>query len=506
MDRIRIFDTTLRDGEQAAGVNLNLKEKLRIAQKLQDLGVDVIEAGFPAASEGDFQAVKAVANTVSCSVAALARTREQDILRAFDALKGAKRPRIHVFIATSPIHMEYKLRMTPQEVLSEIHRGVRLARSLVEDVEFSAEDASRSALPFLIEAYSAAAELGATTLNVPDTVGYAHPEEFGQFVGSLINAVDHPSLVWSVHCHDDLGLALANSLAAVTAGARQVECTVNGIGERAGNAALEEVVMALKTRRDVFHLDVGINTKHLYSTSRMVSRLTGMPVPPNKAVVGDNAFAHESGIHQHGMLSHPKTYEIMSPHDVGAPSSSLVLGKHSGSHAFRERVREMGYHLSDEEFKEAFKLFKELCDRKKTVTDQDIETMLDHRVMGTWDEQRYQLVSFSVQASSHSAHAMVTLRAGQQEISDAAAGNGPVEAAYRAVDRITGLSPELKEFRINAVSGSSDSLGEASVEISLDGDRALGRWASTDVIGAALGAYVNALNRLKTREKVDQRG
>ncbi|MCX7828877.1 MAG: 2-isopropylmalate synthase [Thermanaerothrix sp.] len=505
MERVRIFDTTLRDGEQAAGVNLNLQEKLRIAQRLDQMGVDVIEAGFPAASDGDFEAVKAVGSAVSCTVAGLARTREQDILRAFEALKGAARPRIHVFIATSPIHMEYKLKMTPGEVLSEIRKGVGLARSLVEDVEFSAEDASRSDMSFLKEAYMAAAEMGASTLNVPDTVGYAQPEEFGAFVKALIDSMGPASVVWSVHCHDDLGLAAANSLAAVAAGARQVECTVNGIGERAGNASLEEVVMALKTRRDFFGLDTGINTRHLYPVSRLVSRLTGVPVPPNKAVVGDNAFAHESGIHQHGMLANRNTYEIMNPEDVGAPSSCLVLGKHSGSHAFKERIREMGYQLSDQELKEAFKLFKDLCDRKKSVTNEDIEAILEDRVMGAMEDSRYELVSFSVQAGTDAAHASVTLRLDGQEVTDAAAGNGPVEAAYKAIDRITGLNPELREFRITAVSGSADSLGEASVELSLNGTSSLGRWASTDVIGSAIGAYVNALNRLTARERVVNR-
>ncbi|WP_281746451.1 2-isopropylmalate synthase [Thermanaerovibrio acidaminovorans] len=496
--RIRIFDTTLRDGEQAAGVNLNLHEKVQIAQRLDAMKVDVIEAGFPAASDGDMEAVRAVARIARhAAVAGLARTRENDILRAFEALKGALRPRIHVFIATSPIHMEHKLKLSPREVLEEIRRGVTLARSLVEDVEFSAEDASRSEIPFLKEAFSLAIQCGATTLNIPDTVGYAEPSEFGQFVHSVMEAVGAgDSVTWSVHCHDDLGLAVANSLAAVMAGANQVECTVNGLGERAGNASLEEVVMALRTRRDLFKAETGISTPLLYPTSRLVSRLTGIPVPPNKAIVGDNAFAHESGIHQHGVLSKRETYEIMDPRDVGAPSSSLILGKHSGSHAFRERLNEMGYNLSEEDFKAAFKLFKDLCDRKKTVTDQDIEAIVADRLVTLPETCVYELVNFSVQAASDMASATVTLKVQGEEHTDAAAGNGPVEAAYRAIDRITGLSPDLKEFRISAVSGSSDSLGEASVEISLEGRAALGRWASTDVIEAAIGAYVNALNRL----------
>lgn len=377
-DHVRIFDTTLRDGEQAPGINLNMEEKLQIATQLAKMKVDVIEAGFPAASPGDFEAVRQVADRVEGPIiAGLARTRREDVQAAAEAVRGAAKPRIHTFIATSPIHMEYKLKMTPEQVISEVRRAVRHAHSLVEDVEFSAEDASRSDPAFLGEVFRTAIECGATTLNIPDTVGYSVPDEFGEFVRTVIGAAGDPEgVIWSVHCHNDLGLAVANSLSAVRAGARQVECTINGLGERAGNASMEEVVMGLRTRGDRFGCRTGIDTTRLCAVSSQVSRMTGFPVPPNKAVVGANAFAHEAGIHQHGVLCNRATYEIMNPEDVGASGSRLVLGKHSGKHAFRQRVEEMGLTLTDEKLNEAMALFKRLCDRKEIVTAEDLEAMI----------------------------------------------------------------------------------------------------------------------------------
>ena len=498
VEDVRIFDTTLRDGEQAAGVNLNLTEKLQVAHQLARLRVDIIEAGFPAASPGDFQSVQTIAREVpGLTVAGLARTRKGDIEAAFEALKDAGRPRIHTFIATSPIHREFKLKMSREEVLEQVRTGVEHARSLVEDVEFSAEDASRSEPDFLAEVFRTAVEHGATTLNIPDTVGYATPEEFGAFVEALIREVAAPkNVAWSVHCHNDLGMAVANSLAAVRMGVRQVECTVNGLGERAGNASMEEIVMALQTRTDRYGARSRVDTTKLYGTSKLVSRLTGVRVPPNKAIVGDNAFAHEAGIHQHGMLCNRATYEIMKPEDVGAPGTALVLGKHSGRHAFRDRLEALGYHLDEDQIDKAFGLFKDLCDRKKTVSDGDIEALVADEVVSALPERRYDMVDFGVQVSSGRATASITLRRDGQEITDAAAGNGPVDAAYEAIKRIVGLEPELREFRIHATSEQSDSVGETVVVLRHEGVNAQGRGASTDVIESAIKAYVSAVNRL----------
>ena len=498
VEDVRIFDTTLRDGEQAAGVNLNLTEKLQVAHQLARLRVDIIEAGFPAASPGDFQSVQTIARQVPGPVVAgLARTRKGDIEAAYEALKDASRPRIHTFIATSPIHREYKLKMSREEVLAQVRLGVGHARSLVEDVEFSAEDASRSEPDFLVEVFRTAVEHGATTLNIPDTVGYATPEEFGSFVETLLREVAAPkNVIWSVHCHNDLGLAVANSLAAVQAGVRQVECTVNGLGERAGNASMEEIVMALKTRSDRYGACARLDTTKLYGTSKLVSRLTGVRVPPNKAIVGDNAFAHEAGIHQHGMLCNRATYEIMKPEDVGAPGTALVLGKHSGRHAFRDRLEALGYHLEEDQIDKAFGLFKDLCDRKKTVSDGDIEALVADEVISVLPERVFELVDFAVQVASGRATASITLRHDGREVTDAATGNGPVDAAYEAIKRIVGLEPELREFRIHATSEQSDSVGETVVVLRHEGVNAQGRGASTDVIESAIKAYVSAVNRL----------
>lgn len=497
-DRVRIFDTTLRDGEQTAGINLNTVEKLQIAHQLARMKVDVIEAGFPAASPGDLEAVKAIARAVQGPIiAGLARTRENDIRAAHEAVKDAERSRIHTFIATSDIHIEHKLKLTRAEVLREVEAGVSLARSLVDDVEFSAEDASRSDLQFLIEVFRLAARCGATTLNIPDTVGYGVPREFGQFVSAIISAVGQEGITWSVHCHDDLGLAVANSLEAVRNGARQVECTINGIGERAGNASMEEIVMGLRTRKDQFGVETGLDTKCLYGISGLVSRLTGFAVPRNKAIVGGNAFAHEAGIHQHGVLCNRATYEIMTPEDVGAPGSQLVLGKHSGRHAFTDHLEKKGYYLDREQVQEAFMLFKALCDRKEIVTESDLEALIVDEILAVTPQRSFVLKDYMVQVGPGGrATANVVLGSGEKELADAATGNGPVDAAYAAVRRITGLEPELRRWEIRAVTEKADAIGEAQVTLAMDGRQVHGRGASTDVIEASLKAYVNAMNRL----------
>ena len=499
-DNVRIFDTTLRDGEQAARINLNKGEKLQIARQLARLGVNVIEAGFPASSPGDFESVQAIARelTDGTIVAGLARTTPDDIRAAGAALKDAANPRIHTFIATSPIHMEHKLKMNREQVLNEVRSAVTLARSFVGDVEFSAEDASRSDVNFLIEVFKAAVECGATTLNIPDTVGYAQPNEFYDFVKTIIDGASaSDNIIWSVHCHNDLGLAVANSLAAVRAGVRQVECTVNGLGERAGNASMEEIVMSLNTRADQYPAKSAIDTTKLYSTSKLVSNLTGVVVQPNKAVVGQNAFAHEAGIHQHGMLCNRATYEIMTPETVGAPSSDLVLGKHSGRHAFRDRVIGLGYQLSRDDMERAFKEFKDLCDKKKDVSDSDIESIILDRVLSFVPEHRYELKDYAVQVSTGSKPtASVTLSSGDVDYTEAAIGNGPVDAVYNAVKKILGFVPELKGFRIGATSERSDALGETRIIINYKDIQAQGRGASTDIIEASLRAYVDAANRL----------
>lgn len=498
-DKVRIFDTTLRDGEQSPGINLNRAEKLQIARQLARLGVDVIEAGFPAASEGDLESVRAIAREVKGPiVAGLARTRNEDIMAAWEGVRHAERPRIHTFIATSDIHLEHKLRMSRDEVLEEVRRAVTLARSLTDDVEFSAEDASRSDPAFLAQVLRLAVESGARTLNVPDTVGYAVPAEFGAFLADVMARVDAGrDVIWSVHCHDDLGLAVANSLEAVRCGARQVECTVNGLGERAGNAAMEEIVMALRVRRGADGPDTTLDTTVFQSLSGLVSRLTGFPVPPNKAIVGRNAFAHEAGIHQHGVLRHRSTYEIMKAEDVGAPSSRLVLGKHSGRHAFSSRIEAMGYALEPEAVEELFVLFKNLCDRKEMVTDDDLEALIVDEVLSVSSQKRLVLKDYMVQSAGRDrATATVTLMDGDAEKTDAATGNGPVDAVFSAVKRIMSLEPKLLSYRIEAVTERADAMGQASLSISLDGISAAGRGASTDVIEASLKAYVNALNRV----------
>ncbi|MDR3153535.1 MAG: 2-isopropylmalate synthase [Deltaproteobacteria bacterium] len=496
--QVQFFDTTLRDGEQAAGVNLNVDEKLQIARQLAKMNMDVIEAGFPAASPGDFSCVQAIAREIKTStVCGLARTREGDIRAAAQALAQAESPRIHVFIATSPIHMEHKLKMTPGEVMDQARAGVLLARSLVPEVEFSAEDASRSDLDFLIRVFRIAMEAGATVLNIPDTVGYAVPEEFQVFCRKIIEGVGAPpGVIFSVHAHNDLGLAAANSLAAVRAGVRQVEGTINGMGERGGNSALEEVAMAIRTRRDIYGLDFRLDTRRLYPVSRLVARLSGVAVPPNKAVVGANAFAHEAGIHQHGVLAKRETYEIMKAEDVGSTPAVMVLGKHSGRHAFRDRLEYLGYNLTDTEVTRAFESFKRLCDEKKDATDGDIEAIISDEILSVQPEYRYEFKEYSMHVGGENTTCTVVLALNGKELSDAATGHGPVEAAYAAIKRIIRVHPRLESFTIAATSERSNAMGEAKVTLSQDGIKAQGNGASTDIIKASIRAYVNAVNRL----------
>ncbi len=497
-NRVLFFDTTLRDGEQAAGVNLNATEKLQIAQQLAKMKIDVIEAGFPAASPGDFACVESIAREVKgVTVAGLARTKEGDIKTAAKALAEAERSRIHVFIATSPLHMEYKLKMPPEQVIKEAYQGVALARSLASEVEFSAEDASRSEIGFLIEVFKEAVRAGATILNIPDTVGYAIPDEFGRFVKEIIDGVGAPEgVIYSVHAHNDLGLAVANSLAAVKAGARQVEGAMNGMGERGGNAAIEEMAMAIRTRADFFDVNIGLDTTRLYPVSRLVSRLAGLPVPPNKAIVGSNAFAHESGIHQHGVLAKRETYEIMRAEDVGSIPAVMVLGKHSGRHAFRDKIETLGYQLTDDQITLAFNIFKSLCDEKKDVTEGDIEAIISDQILNVTPEHRYELVEYTVSLGAGLASAAVIIGRDGTELRDAGIGNGPIAASYNAIQRTIGLRPQLESFSVRATSPRSDALGETVVTLAYNGVKATGRGASTDIVKASIMAYLNAINRL----------
>jgi len=493
--RVLIFDTTLRDGEQSPGVRLSPQEKLQIAQQLSRLRVDVIEVGFPVASPGDFEAVSAVAREVRGPViCALARANAADIDRAAEALQAAERKRIHTFIASSEIHMKYKLRMQPEEVLAAAARAVARARQYTHDVEFSAEDATRSCPEFLCRLYRTVIEAGATTINVPDTVGYATPGEFAQLIRFLReNVPGIEDVVVSVHCHDDLGLAVANSLAALEAGADQIECTVNGIGERAGNASLEEIVMAIRVRQDVLKAWTGVATDQIYRTSRLVETLTGVPVPPNKALVGANAFAHESGIHQDGVLKHSTTYEIMRPEDVGAPGQRLVLGKHSGRHAFRERLLALGYRLREEDVEVAFARFKEMADRKGGISDRDLEALVEGMVQ---ERPLWILDYFQVSTGNRTLPmATVSLIKEGRVVQEAACAQGPVEALLRAVDRAVGAEFRLLEFSLNAITGGKDALGEALVKVERDGAIYTGRGVSRDVLEATVRAYLQAVNR-----------
>lgn len=500
-DQIRIFDTTLRDGEQSPGCSMNLEEKLKVAAQLEALGVDIIEAGFAIASEGDFEAVQAVARACErATVASLARAAQADIERAWAAVKVAKNPRIHTFIATSPLHMRAKLNKTPEEVLEAIAFSVGHARNLCGDVEWSAEDATRSDMDFLCRAVETAINAGASTINLPDTVGYATPETYGKMFREVITRVPNADkAVFSTHCHNDLGLAVANTLAAIMAGARQVESTINGIGERAGNAAVEEIAMALKVRHDVLPYRTGIVSTEITRASRLVSGITGMAVQANKAIVGANAFAHESGIHQDGMLKDSSTYEIMTPESVGQGATNLVLGKHSGRAAFRQKLSEMGYNLSDNEFADAFRRFKDLADAKKQVFDEDIVALVDDEVLRGHD--RIQVVEVEVHCGSAGpARAIMTLSVDGEVKTAATRGNGPVDAVFNAIRAMVPHEDAvLNLYQVHAVTAGTDAQAEVSVVLAEAGRTVRGTGAHTDTLVASARAYVNALNKLMVK-------
>lgn len=501
-DQVMIFDTTLRDGEQSPGCSMTQPEKLRVAKALAELGVDVIEAGFPAASPGDWDAVNAVAREVHGPIiCALARCNRGDIEKAAKALRDAPRHRIHVFLATSAIHREYKLNMAKDEIIRSAVEGVKIAREFCDDIEFSPEDASRTELEFLAQVVEAVIDAGATTVNIPDTVGYTVPHEFGELFRYLrknVRNIDRARL--SVHCHDDLGMAVANSLMAVVNGARQIECTINGIGERAGNCSLEEVVMAMRTREAFFNARTGIQTQRLYPVSRLVSNITGMPIPRNKAIVGENAFAHESGIHQHGMLKHASTYEIMRPQDVGLSRSSLVLGKHSGRHALRERVRELGFEIDDTEFARVFEEFKALADKKKELFDGDIEALVlrsEGTSGGPWT-----LDGLETHSGEGPARAIVRLtHSDGRSLECSGEGDGPVDAAFKAIEEATGLRPVLRKFELRSLSEGEDAQGEAIVYVDHNSRSYRGSSATTDIVESATRAFLEVVNRIEMSQK-----
>jgi 2-isopropylmalate synthase len=504
-NRVLIFDTTLRDGEQSPGISLNAVEKLEIAQQLARLGVDIIEAGFPITSPGDFEAVQSISREVEGPViAALARTQAADIDAAYHAVRDAERPRIHTFISTSDIHIEHQLQTTREDVVGQARAAVAQARECVEDVEFSPMDATRSEVEFTAEVVAAAIEEGATTINIPDTVGYTMPQEFESWLGRLYHLVPQlKDVVLSVHCHDDLGLAVANSFAGLLAGARQVECAINGIGERAGNASLEEIVMLLHTRRSDIGLHTHVNTRELARTSRLVSRLTGYVVQPNKAIVGRNAFAHESGIHQDGVLKERSTYEIMDAQTVGLDANSIVLGKHSGRHALKQALEELGIEVSGQALNTAFKRFKEIADRKKTVTAMDLEALVTDELR---DEiAGFSLVSYEVQASSERPpQASVSVETPEGgTVTGSATGDGPVDAVFHALNAATKVGATLREFRVDAVTEGQDALGEVSVVLELQGASAAGQGVATDIIEAAARAYVRALSNVVRRAQLN---
>mgnify|MGYP000562859996 FL=1 len=498
-NRVIIFDTTLRDGEQSPGASMTKDEKLRVAKQLEKMRVDVIEAGFAIASPGDFESVQSIANTVKDStVCSLSRALDADIDRAGEALKNANSGRIHTFIATSPIHMKYKLQMEPDQVVEQAVHAVKRARNLIDDVEFSLEDASRSELDFMCRIIEAVIDAGARTINIPDTVGYAVPEEFGATIGQLIQRIpSSDKAIFSVHCHNDLGLAVANSLAAVQAGARQVECTINGLGERAGNASLEEIVMGIRTRHDRLGVTTGLDTTQIVPASRLVSSVTGFPVQPNKAIVGANAFAHESGIHQDGVLKHRETYEIMTAQDVGWKTNRMVMGKHSGRAAFRSRLEELGTTFSsDKELNDAFARFKDLADKKHEIFDEDLVALVsDTRASAS--SEKFKLSSISVTSQTgETPVAKVVLMIDDEEQSAEAAGSGPVDAAFKAIEAIANSGAALQIYSVNAVTEGTDSQGEVTVRLENGGRIVNGLGADTDIIIASAKAYVHALNML----------
>jgi 2-isopropylmalate synthase len=502
-ERLIIFDTTMRDGEQSPGASMTREEKLRIGRHLERMRVDVIEAGFPAASDGDFESVRAVAAAVKDSVVCgLARANELDVRRCGEAVRPARSPRIHTFLATSPIHMEKKLRMEPSQVIEHAVRAVRWAREYTDDVEFSPEDAGRSDIDFLCRILERVIDAGATTINIPDTVGYTLPEHFGQLIRSLRERIPNSDkVVWSVHCHNDLGLAVANSLSAILAGARQVECTVNGLGERAGNASLEEIVMAVRTRQDVFGCDTNIDTTQIVPGSRLVSTITGFPVQPNKAIVGANAFAHEAGIHQDGVLKSRDTYEIMRAEDVGWKTNKLVLGKHSGRNAFKARLQELGIELAGEEaLNAAFKRFKDLADRKHEIFDEDLQALVTEEDNDQLESEHYRLVALTAHSETgEQPFAKVVLTEDGKERRSEANGSGPVDAAFKAVESIVVSGAELQLYSVNNITSGTDSQGEVTVRLSKGGRIVNGQGADTDIVVASAKAYINALNKLHSK-------
>jgi len=496
-DRVLLFDTTLRDGEQSPGNTMNTPEKLRVAKQLEALGVDIIEAGFPIASEGDFDAVRLIAETIKNSeVAGLARANNEDIDRAWEAVKIAKKPRIHTFISTSDIHLKHQFRKNKEEIFQIAVNAVKRAKKYTDNVEFSAMDATRSDWDYLCKVFTAVIDAGAITLNVPDTVGYAVPDEFGKLIRYIKTHVPNISkAIISVHCHNDLGLAVANSIAAIRNGARQIECTINGIGERAGNASLEEIAMILRTRKDSFGIETRIKTEKIYPTSRLITSITGVPVQPNKAIVGANAFAHESGIHQDGLLKSKITYEIMTPESVGIPKSSLVLGKHSGRHAFRERIIEMGYSLEDKELNLAFKRFKALSDMKKDIYTEDIEMIIMDEIYKI--PEKFKLVYLNVtcgKATIPTATVKVDIEGTMYQ--DVGVGDGPVDATYKIIKKLVKTNSNLLKFSINSITRDMDAQGEVFVKLEEKGHTVIGKGADTDIIVASAKAYINALNKL----------
>ena len=503
-DRLIIFDTTLRDGEQSPGASMTKEEKLRIAKQLERLKVDVIEAGFAASSNGDYEAIRAIASTIKDStVCSLARANDRDISRAADAVAPAARKRVHLFLATSALHMEKKLRMTPDEVYEQAKRSVRFARNLLDDIEFSPEDGYRSDPDFLCRVVEAVIAEGATTINIPDTVGYAIPSLYGEFVRMLRERVPNSDkAVWSVHCHNDLGMAVANSLAGVKiGGARQVECTINGLGERAGNASLEEIVMAVRTRQDIFNCDTSIDATQIVPASKLVSGITGYPVQPNKAVVGANAFAHESGIHQDGVLKHRETYEIMSAESVGWTTNRLTLGKLSGRNAFKSRLQELGIQLESEEaLNAAFKRFKELADKKREIFDEDLQALISEEEIEHVENEHWHLVSLTAHSETgEQPYAKIVISEAGKEKKCEAQGSGPVDAAFKAVESVANSGASLLLYSVNNITSGTDSQGEVTVRLSKDGRIVNGQGADTDIVVASAKAYINALNKLGSK-------